>query len=160
MKVSNVLKVVLWLAMAAGLAVMIAIPVTMSHTPEQLPGILSLDTPVTLTFFANAYRVYPKGLAILYVMGLLGLWICAELLVMLNTMKSDPFVSRNAKALMRIGWVAMVVASLAFWAGYRWRDSLMSLGACTMLILGLFAMTLSQLFRKAIQYKEENDLTI
>ncbi len=156
MKPSTLLKAALILVLLVGLLLLFWIPVT------AIPRITSLDTQVALFFVrgGNAYSVHPKGLAILYAMGVLGLWICAELLVMLNTMRQNPFIARNARALLRIGWVAMAVTALAFWAGYRWRDSLMSLGACAMLILGLFAMTLSQLFGQAVRYKEENDLTI
>lgn len=160
MRASSILRAVLWLVMLAGLMALVLIPVTVARAPEAFPGVMWLDRPVVLTLLGATIRVYPKGLMILYGMGLLGLWICGELLRMLNTIKTDPFVARNAAALARIGRVAMAVTALAFWAGYRWRDGLMSLVGCAMLILGLFAMTLSRLFRQAVSFKEENDLTI
>ena len=149
MKVVLILKIILWALIVAGFVAMIALPLYyQGHTRFDVLPMIARGDPV------------PYVLCSLMLVDALGLWICAELLRMLQTIRENPFVMRNVNALTRIGWVAMALLVIALVLGLPSRDMLTLACGGAMAILGLFAMTLSQLFRQAVLFKEENDLTI
>jgi len=111
-----------------------------------------------LRIVGSAYRA---GL-LLFVMavGAGALWITAEMALMLRTLNADPFVLRNARALYRMGSAALLI-SLSFFARCMRYLSPMALAVAAMLLLlGLCALVLAAVFRRAVAYKKENDLTI
>ena len=89
-----------------------------------------------------------------------GLWIILEMIWMLRSIAQGPFIIRNVRALSRIG-VMLLVISAMFSAKCFVHFSFLTM-ACAFLFLvcGFFAFTMSNLFRQAVIYKEENDLTI
>lgn len=145
MKPAPILKAVLFLVLLTDLALMVALPI-------HYEGLLRWSN------HAIAGPGDPKGLiiAIWELFGALAGWILVELIAMLQTMKENPFVMRNARALWRIGYVALFMAACFLLLG----QPLDYVCFAIMLVLGLFALTLSQLFRQAVQFKQENELTI
>ena len=115
-------------------------------------------------FFLAAYGIGPGGsavvLAFLTAMGLIALWILGELVAVLRTVEEDPFIMKNARAFFRMGFAAEA-AALAFIAKCFTAFTFMT-AVCglVMLLAGLFALVLAQVFRRAVEYKQENDLTI
>ncbi|MDR0841234.1 MAG: DUF2975 domain-containing protein [Christensenellaceae bacterium] len=102
----------------------------------------------------------PLAMAFFTAMGLLALWILLELIGILRTVDTDPFVPRNVLALFRIGCAAEA-AGLAFFAScFIHPTFMMAVSALVMALCGLFALVLCQVFRRAVEYKQENDLTI
>lgn len=104
------------------------------------------------------YRMYL--LCFLYAVGILVLWIIAELVLMLRTVTQDPFVRRNSKALRRMGVVAIVCGGLFFLKCIQYFTPLTLICGGAFVLCGLFSLTLSGLFARAVEIKEENDLTI
>lgn len=99
-------------------------------------------------------------MAFLTVMGLVALWILGELIGVLRTVDTDPFVEGNVRAFFRMG-LAAELAGIAFFVKSTFFFTFMT-AVCglVMLLAGLFALVLAQVFRRAVAYKQENDLTI
>ena len=98
--------------------------------------------------------------AMLLVCGAIALWILIELAAVLKTVESDPFVERNAAAFMRMG-IAAEAAGLVFFIKCFFMFTVMTaVCALVMILSGLFALTLGMVFRRAVEYKRENELTI
>lgn len=126
----------------------------------------------TMPWMLNAYSVwfmriyihksaYRNGL-LLFVMivGAGALWITAEMALMLRTLDSDPFVPRNARALCRVGCVALLISLAFFLRCLRYLSPMALAVAAMLLLLGLCALVIAAMFRRAVAYKKENDLTI
>ena len=115
------------------------------------------------TFMENEYGAAGSTVlfyAMLLVCGGIALWILIELAAVLKTVESDPFVERNAAAFMRMV-IAAEAARLGFFAKCFFMFTIMTAGCALVMILsGLFALTLGMVFRRAVEYKRENELTI
>ncbi len=77
-----------------------------------------------------------------------------------KTIDSDPFVSENIKALLNMGRISLVI-----FAAYVIKIFFIPTLATVIIIAvfgmaGLFCLTLKDLFEKAVQYKQDNDMTI
>ena len=115
------------------------------------------------TFMENEYGAAGSTelfYAMLLVCGGIALWILIELAAVLKTVDSDPFVERNAAAFMRMG-IAAEVAGLVFFVKCFFMFTVMTaVCALVMILSGLFALTLGMVFKRAVEYKRENELTI
>lgn len=89
-----------------------------------------------------------------------GLWILMEMIWMMRSIPLGPFIMRNVLALKRCGAILLIIAAMFLVKCFTYFTFLTM--ACTFLFLicGFFAFTLSNLFHRAVLYKEENDLTI
>ncbi len=96
----------------------------------------------------------------LVAVGCLALWILFELLLVLRTVPGDPFVERNVKAFVRMGLVAEAAGILFAVQCALFFTPMMAVCGVVMVLSGLFALVLSQVFRRAVEFKQENDLTI
>lgn len=88
------------------------------------------------------------------------LWIVLEMIGMLATIKQDPFVKRNTRALNRVGSLFLLLSVVFFLKCVVFFTVLTLFCAFLFLGAGLFAFTLSALIGQSIAIKEENDLTI
>lgn len=132
-------------------------------------GVLgTLTLPLMLEFytglFYDAYYLEPGYrtfiLIFLFIAAIMGLWIVLEMIWMLRSIPQDPFVVRNVRSLNRIGVILLVLAVL-FFAKCMVYVTFLTMGCGLLFIIcGLFAFTLANLFRQAVAFKEENDLTI
>ena len=115
-------------------------------------------------YFYDAYSLQPGYrtfiLGFMMVVAALGLWVIVELIRMMRSLSSDPFIMRNASALRRIGAVALAIALLFFLKCCYYVTFLTLAGGFLLLLCSLVAFTLGNLFRQAVVYKQENDLTI
>ena len=106
------------------------------------------------TFMENEYGAAGSTVlfyAMLLVCGGIALWILIELAAVLKTVESDPFVERNAAE----------AAGLVFFVKCFFMFTIMTaVCALVMILSGLFALTLGMVFRRAVEYKRENELTI
>ncbi|WRS26910.1 DUF2975 domain-containing protein [Oscillospiraceae bacterium MB08-C2-2] len=144
-------------ALAAAICTVFAIGLFLVVT---LPFLL--DTYLLILY--DAYSVQPGYrtfiLSFLMVVGVLALWMLAEMLGMLRTIPADPFIAKNVRTLRRIGIVAILTAAL-FFGKCLYYFTILTLGCGVILLVGgLFAFTLSDLFNQAVIFKQENDLTI
>jgi hypothetical protein len=92
--------------------------------------------------------------------GAAGLWVILELIRMLRSIPLGPFVARNVRALNRVGGAALFLTAAFASKCFLYVTFLTVVGAAVFLLAGLFAFTLASLFRQAVAFREENDLTI
>lgn len=109
-------------------------------------------------YLSESYRLFL--VCFLMGIGILGEWIIIEMILMLRSISKGPFTMRNVKALRRVGYAAAVIAIAFFTKCISYFTLLTFIFGCLMVVCALFAFTLSGLFRQAVIYKEENDLTI
>ena len=112
----------------------------------------------------EAYGVGPEGkagvLLFLTLMAGIALWILGELIGVLATVERDPFVEGNARAFFRMG-LAAELAGVGFTIKcFTLFTFMTAVCALVMVLSGLFALVLAQVFHRAVLYKQENDLTI
>ena len=112
--------------------------------------------------YIEAFRKYYLIQCALYMLsGVLALLIVAELRKMFATVLKDrAFVWENAASLKRMGKCSFLIAALSVARLPLAPTPATAVVIIVFSIAGLFCFVLCQVFEKAIQYKEENDLTI
>ena len=117
-----------------------------------------------IDYFKDSYQQIPGYrtfiFIFLFVIAIPALWSVLEMIGMLCSISQGPFVMRNVHALNRVGILLLVLAALFFAKCFVYVTFLTLVCGLLMLICGLFAFTLANLFRQAVIFKEENDLTI
>lgn len=88
------------------------------------------------------------------------LWVLAELLLVMRTVPADPFVERNANAFVRMGVAAELAGAMFAVRTALYFTPMTAVCTIVMLLAGLFALVLAGVFRRAVAFKLENDLTI
>lgn len=147
--VSNVLRVTLYIVFVAGIIGTITLPFML----ETYTAVL-YDT----YYLLPGYRQFI--LTFLMVVAVLGLWVVWELICIMRTVSLDPFVSKNVGSLRRIGFLVILISVLFFLKCLYYVTFLTMACGFLFIVCGLFAFTLCSLFRQAVAFKEENDLTI
>jgi len=147
--VSRILKSFLYIVFVLGIAGTVTLPFML----ETYTG-----------YFYDSFYLQPgyRSFIIPFLMSVavLGLWIIAEMIWMLNSIPKGPFVIRNVRALGRIGVILLSLSLIFFLKCFMYATFLTMGCGFLFLIGGLFAFTLANLFSQAVAYKEENDLTI
>lgn len=117
-----------------------------------------------LLFFMDAYIAlqWYRTFVLIFMMctGAAGLFIVFDLIGLFRTLRRDPFVERNVKALKRMGFTALVVTIMFGVKCVVYFTPMTLVCALVLLLCALFAFVLSGLFATAVQYKRENELTI
>lgn len=124
--------------------------------------------PFTIDTFFRFFRGAPTLLAeyrsfilpFLMAIAVPCLWVVGEMILMMNSIPTGPFVPRNVRALNRCGVVFFVLAAAFFVWFAAFFNVVVFAGAFFMIGSGLFSFTLAALIRQAIVLREENDLTI
>lgn len=123
---------------------------------------------ITLPFLLNMYVEffnpvlnYTAALIILYVSGIPALIIVYEFIKIFKTLKLDnPFTEENVKGL-KITSICSLIIAIVYIVGIFFIVSVFEIIAIAIFIIAwLGTYVLAELLRKAIEYKEENDLTI
>jgi len=130
-------------------------------------GILILiSLPVTLKWYfdmlANSSNEnFYFLLAFLYVTGLFCLTIVNELRKIFKTLiRMNPFMMDNVNSLKSMAIAAFAIAAAYIVKIIFFSTILTIIVAMIFIIAGLFSLILSEVFKQAVIYKEENDLTI
>ena len=133
-----------------------------------LTALLTVTLPFMLDtyfgYFYDAYNLLPGYrtfiMAFLIFTGAGGIWVEMEMILMLRSIPTNPFISRNVQALKRVGVILAVLAA-AFTGKCILYITLLTMVCAIIFILAcLFAFTLASLFSQAVAFREENDLTI
>ncbi len=145
----NILKIFLEICFVLGIIVLIGLPFLLNK--------------IGLSLNASAFIIYPNGTALLV--------ITYKFIQLFDSLKNNnPFSHKNVK-ILKVTGVAALIGS-AFWlidllyeiflAKSEDVVSLLTLGFLTVLFLGvaIALYMLSELFKRATEYKEENELTI
>lgn len=97
-------------------------------------------------------------LAALAILG--GEWIGWTLLQMMRSLEQNPFVLQNVIALRNMGFTALGIMVCGLLTLLFRMVPLLVFSALPIGLCGLFSLVLSNVFSKAVAYKEENDLTV
>jgi hypothetical protein len=93
--------------------------------------------------------------------GILGLAIIYELRKMFQQInKNEPFVRQNVTSLKKIAGLALLIAAAYVVKIIFYISFLTIIIAIAFVIFGLSGLVFSEVFRQAVRFKEENDLTI
>lgn len=104
---------------------------------------------------------YGETVTIYFVLGVLAIAILGELRKMFRTvLKDDCFVQENVVSLQRMGTYSFMIALFSLVRMLLFISITMLVVILVFIIAGLFSKTLAIVFDRAVQYKEENDLTI
>lgn len=104
---------------------------------------------------------YEKYLAVLVlsgVMAILILWQARGIMHIIN--KGNPFVTEMVRRLRIIGVECLVLAASYFLSIFMVTRFFMVVVFVTFSVVGLILFVFGEIFRQAIRYKEENDMTI
>ena len=147
--VSRIFRSALYAVFCAGILLTITLP-------------FMLDTYFGIIYDAYSIRAGYRHfiLAFLMVAGAAGTWVVLEMILMMRSIRSGPFVRRNEKALKRVGIIFALMAALFFGKCFVYVTILTMAGGIIFLLGALFAFTLAALFSHAVAFREENDLTI
>lgn len=145
--ISNFIKVVLQIVFVFGIAVVIFLPWVVDYYFKIIRG--------------NSYDYYYNFLIMLYISGIPMLIIVFEFIKLFDSLKKEePFVIENAKHL-KVASICSSIISIEYVVGvfvFRSIFTLIITGIFLIAWLGLYI--LSELFKQAVKFKEENELTI
>jgi len=97
----------------------------------------------------------------LLLLGLCALYILWQLKAMFRTLVGgDPFVAANVSSLRKCALASFIIAGIFFVKEILWFNLLTATYIIIFALLGLFCLTLKDLFKQAVAYKEENDWTV
>lgn len=93
--------------------------------------------------------------------GIFGLVIVYELRNMFKQInKNEPFVEQNVSSLKKIAIMALLIAAIYVVKIVFYISFLTIILTVAFVIFGLAGLVFSEVFRQAVRFKEENDLTI
>lgn len=132
---------------------------------------LTLSLPFSMKWFMALFdrfgidigfkEHYAEGVIIYFVLGVLAIAILGELRKMFRTvLMDDCFVYDNVVSLQRMGTYSFMIALISVVRTVMYLTTAMLVVILVFIVAGLFSKVLAFVFDKAIQYKEENDLTI
>ncbi|EPY2307061.1 DUF2975 domain-containing protein [Clostridium sporogenes] len=114
--------------------------------------------------YGNAY-----DLLVYLIISIIYLIISWYLLKIVSSIYSTPFTSKNVKSFKIIGYVMILLSIIDGIVNFKKKSNLQIMstgygslkGSCIFyLILGLLSLVLAEILKKAVQIKDENDLTI
>lgn len=128
-------------------------------------GIILILLPILLQKYIeyiNPMLNYYPSLILLYISGIPAIIIVYEFVQLFETLKEDnPFIEKNVKSLKISSICSLIIAieyAIAIFIVTNSIFGIIIVGVFIIAWLGLYI--LAELLQKAIEYKEENDLTI
>ena len=117
--------------------------------------------PDLLAFFGYPQEVRWLFTVILVAAGICTVYILYQLKAIFKTLLGgDPFVPRNVSSLRKCGVSSFLIAVI-FSARLLYEFTIGStIVIVIFILLGLFALTLKDVFKQAVAYKEENEWTV
>lgn len=125
-----------------------------------------ITLPITLRWYFDIInRIgnenYNFLLGFLYVTGFLCLIILHEMRkIFKNLNLKNPFIMSNVKSLQRMSISSFIISAAYIVKIFLYNSFLTIIIAMVFIIAGLFSIILAEVFRQAVEVKEENDLTI
>ncbi|TEB04402.1 hypothetical protein Psch_04129 [Pelotomaculum schinkii] len=99
--------------------------------------------------------------AVLMLSGIAALYILWTLRCIFQTLlHTDPFTMKNVDALRKMAAASFVISALYITKCLFWFTLATAIIVIIFAIAGLFSLVLADVFKQAVQYKEENDLTV
>lgn len=124
-----------------------------------------ISVPWVLKFaskYSEVFREYYWEMVIAFILsGIFAVLIFFELKCMFRTvLAGDPFVMKNVVSLKRMGYYAFAIAAITVGRLTMSMTPAVFVVIIVFVVAGLFSLVLSQVFKQAVDYKLENDLTI
>lgn len=155
MKKENIIRITKYLLdfmFFAGILVTVTLPFTVKWIGSYAEK-LGVTTEIS--------RHYAECVIIYFVLGILAIAILGELRKMFRTVLADDcFVYDNVVSLQRMGTYSFMIALISLVRAIMYLTVAMLVVILVFVVAGLFSKVLAFVFDKAVQYKEENDLTI
>ncbi|MDE5802999.1 MAG: DUF2975 domain-containing protein [Lachnospiraceae bacterium] len=130
----------------AGIIVTITLPFSAKWLINYLPDLEARYTEYVILYF---------------VLGVLAIAVLGELRKMFRTVLADNcFVYDNVVSLQRMGTYSFMIALISLVRTLLCMTIAMLVVILVFIIAGLFSKVLAFVFERAVNYKEENDLTI
>ena len=144
---SGLLKIILDLVFVGGILIFASLPITLKWYFNVINRIGN-ESYIFLMLF-------------LYLTGFFCLLIIQELRqIFKNLNLKTPFIMSNVKGLERMAISSFVISAAYFVKVACFNSFLTIILAMVFIVAGLFCIVLAEVFRQAVQVKEENDLTI
>jgi hypothetical protein len=125
-----------------------------------------LSLPYSLNWYINDLRnynpeIYYFLLGFLYYTGILCLWIVFEMNKIFKTLnRKNPFMMDNVISLRKMSLAAFLITAAYIIKIIFYNSFLTIIITMIFIIAGLFLIILAEVFKQAVEFKEENDLTI
>ena len=117
--------------------------------------------PVLTDFFGYDRTAVVPFTIILLLSGLCALYILWQLKAMFKTLLSgNPFVGANVSCLRKCSVASFLIAVIYVVKMIFWPTVTATVFVIIFSLLGLFCLTLKDVFKQAVAYKEENDWTV
>ena len=117
--------------------------------------------PVLTRFFGYRESVVIPFTIILLSSGIFSLYILWQLKAMLKTLlEGNPFTGKNVSCLRKCSVASFLIAILYITIITFWFTIASSIIVIIFALLGLFCLTVKDVFKQAVTYKEENDWTV
>ena len=146
-KLSAVIEYTLSLLMIVALILTVTLPWSIPAVTNHLPG--------ESGFWFEKYMVV---LLFSGIMSMLILWQARGIMHIIN--EGNPFVMKMVRRLRIIGIECLILSAFYFLSIFFVTRFFMVVVFITFLVVGMILFVFSQIFRQAIAYKEENDMTI
>jgi len=144
---SGLVKRILDMVFLGGLGILITLP----YVLKWYMNVLYLTTSENYNFL----------LGFLYITGIVCLGLVNEIRKIFKTLnRRNPFMMDNVKSLNRVGWACFIIAAAYIIKIFFYNSVMTAIITMVFIIAGLFSVVLAEVFRQAIEVKEENDLTI
>ena len=117
--------------------------------------------PTLANIFDYREAVVLPFTVILLSSGLCSLYILRQLKAIFKTLlNGNPFVGANVSCLRKCSVASFLIAIIYIVKTIFWFSIMTSVVVIIFSLLGLFCLTLKDVFKQAIAYKEENDWTV
>ncbi|MEI6602246.1 MAG: DUF2975 domain-containing protein [Clostridia bacterium] len=105
--------------------------------------------------------LFRNGLIVLYPVGILSVIAVWNMYVLMrNVNQQQPFIMDNAKRIKRIAALCVAEAILFFVAIFMLQSPTMMIVSIAVAVFSCYLFVMGKLFKQAVLYKEENDLTV
>ena len=130
----------------AGILVTASLPISLKKIGEYLPTVI---------------EHYEESVIIYFVLGVSACVLLRELRRIFRTvLKENCFVQENVVSLQKMGNWSFFIALMSVVRSIVYVTPAMAVVILVFIIAGLFSKVLSYVFQEAVEYKEENDLTV
>lgn len=114
-----------------------------------------------INYLPDLENHYTEYVILYFVLGVLAIAVLGELRKMFRTVLADDcFVYDNVVSLQRMGTYSFMIALISLVRTLLCMTIAMLVVILVFIIAGLFSKVLAFVFERAVNYKEENDLTI
>ncbi|MCX7708476.1 MAG: DUF2975 domain-containing protein [Clostridia bacterium] len=160
---TGVVKRFLDLVFVGGTAIWLSLPITLKWYLGMIYGVENIK------YFranqTNLFMVHTESywflMGFLYISGFFSIMILHDMRKIFKSLnKKDPFIIENVKCLHRIAVSSFGISICYIIKIFTFNTFLTIILTMVFIIAGLFTIILAEVFKQAVKYKEENDLTI